>query len=177
MKDLFYSGRGRRGPGRGPWRGLAAESGALRLTPSVQLLAGSQQAGQVLLLPRERLAVPRVAGLGLAEGARVVDGAPGAVGDAAQVVVEHLVVNDALEEVARHLAPVEHGMDADEGEHRVVAAEGEPAAPGPAAPAAPRERYVQAPREEARVEAVVDLAEGVGLAAGGPRRRPARHPC
>src|SRR2546430_2926904 len=128
----------------------AAESGALRLAPSVQLLAGPQQAGQVLLLPRERLAVPRVAGLGLAEGARVVDRAPGAVGDAAQVVVEHLVVNDALEEVARHLAPVEHGMDADEGEHRVVAAEGEAAAAGAAAPPAPPHPHRAAPPPDAR---------------------------
>ena len=77
-----------------------------------------QQVRQVLLLPGQRLAVPGIAGLRLAEGARVVDGAPGAVGDAAQVVVQHLVVDDALQEVERHVAAVEHGMDADEGAAR-----------------------------------------------------------
>ena len=70
----------------------------------------------------------REARLRLAEGPRVVHGASRAVGHAAHVVVQHLVVDDALQEVARHAGPVEHGVDADEGEHRVVAAEGEAAA-------------------------------------------------
>ena len=93
----------------------------------------------------------RVAGLGLAEGAGVVDRASRAVGHPAHVVVEHLVVDDTLQEVARHLGPVQHRVDADEREHRVVAAEGEPATPGAAHPAPPGDRNPHVPPKKRRL--------------------------
>src|SRR5512134_543654 len=67
---------------------------------AVERVAGAQQLGEVLLLPGEGVAVVREARLGLAEGARVVDRAPRPVGHPAHHVVEHLVVDDALQEVA-----------------------------------------------------------------------------
>src|SRR5439155_1715045 len=73
------AGRARSGKGRRK-TASAAEGGARRLAPSVQFLAGPEEAGQVLFLPGERLAVPGVAGLGLAEGARGVHGASGGSG-------------------------------------------------------------------------------------------------
>jgi hypothetical protein len=67
-------------------------------------------------------------------------------------MVQHLVVHDALQEEQRHVGVVEHGMDADQTEHGVVAAEGEAAAPRPSAPASPGEGHAELVAEELHVQ-------------------------
>ena len=157
-----------------PLRSAARAAAARGPSLAIEGLAGAQQLRQVLFLPGERGPVVREARLGLAEGARVVDGAPRAVGDAAQLVVQHLVVHDALEEEARHRPAVEHGVDADEREHRVVAAEGEPAAARAADAAAPGDRHAHAAAEAALVDVGEHQAEVVGAPARHERRQLAR---
>src|SRR5260221_12199638 len=169
--------RPRYGRSRRRWRGgfkarppsMAPEGRRFCLALPVQLRAGPEQVRKVVLLPGQRLAMPGIAGLRLAEDPGVVDRPSRAVGDPAQVVMEHLVVDDALQEVLRHVAAVEHGMDADQPEHGIVAAEGQPAAARAAAAPAPGEGHAQGGTEEARVEPVEDLLQVVH-AAGGQER-------
>src|SRR4029453_14807636 len=93
------------GPGaRGPACGARVLSRGPAL--AVEGLTRPEQLRQVLLLPGQGVAVPGVQHFRLTERARVVDGAAGAVGHAPEVVVEHLVVDDALQEVEGHVAAV-----------------------------------------------------------------------
>jgi hypothetical protein len=63
--------------------GAASVSACDRRAPllALELLAGAQEQGEVLLLPGEGLMMMRIARLLLPELPRVVDGASGTVGD------------------------------------------------------------------------------------------------
>src|SRR5687768_4221109 len=91
----------------------------------------------------------------------MIDGAPGPVGNASEMMMEHLVIDDALQEKQRYVAPIEHRMDPDEAQNRIVASEGEASAAGASAPAAPADGNPQAAGEKTRVQPVVDLLQVV----------------
>src|SRR5258708_3504571 len=171
--------RARYGRSRRRWRGgfkarppsMTPEGRRFCLALPVQLRAGPEQVRKVVLLPGQGLTMPGIAGLRFAEDAGVVDRPSGAVGDPAQVVMEHLVVDDALQEVLRHVAAAEHGMDADPPEPGIVAAEGQAAPARAAAAPAPGEGDAQGRGEEARVLTIENLLQGRDAAAG-PERGP-----
>src|SRR4030095_16248809 len=87
-----------------------------------------------------------------------------------ELLLERRVVSDSLQEVEGHVAAVEHGVDADEAEHGVVAAEGEPAPTRPAAAAPPGDGHAEAAVEEAVVQPVVDRAEVMRASRARERR-------
>ena len=117
----------------------------------------------------------RVARLGDPEGPRMIDGAARAIGDAPHAVMQHLVIDDALEEVEGDVAPVEDRVDADQPEDRVVAPEGEPAAPRAPAPPAPCDRDPQGALEETRVQPLVDPLQVVDAPPGEDGRKGPLH--
>src|SRR5258707_11024139 len=69
---------------------------------------------EVRFFPRTRPLVSGVAALGLAELAPVHAAAAAAVGARRENLVEHLVEDDHLDEVARHPLVVERRVDADD---------------------------------------------------------------
>src|SRR5688572_16720882 len=88
-------------------------------------------------------------------------------------LVEHLVIDDPLEEVARHEAAIERGVDADEPVFDGVAAhlDARPAA-APAAARPPGDARIDQSVEVLVVEVVEDLLEVIDFAQGlkGERR-------
>src|SRR5262249_17148606 len=124
-----------------------------------RLFGGAEEAPEVPPLPPRGPAVEAELLLLLAE-ADGVDLAP-AVGESpdAEGGVEHLVVDDRVEEEPRHPRAIEGGVDADDAVVRVVASEIDRIAPRARAAPAPGDRDLEPRLEVARVQSIVRLLQ------------------